>query len=534
MREHGASVIRLRLIQLRWHDYGTGMSQDTLTRLSRRSLLAGGAAFFASAALAGPQQTLRPVARGGASSESAAVPANARPVARQGAVDLIAAAGLAGQVGFVISDVATGEVLEVVDGSLARPPASVTKALTAVYAMEILGGDYQFQTQVLGTGPVVDGVLDGDLVLAGGGDPNLVTDELAQLVTQLADAGLKQVNGRFLVWGNALPGEKEIEPGQLDQLGYNPSLGGLNLNFNRVFFEWAQSGADYTVSMDARSETLRPVVRMARMQIVDRKLPVYAYAEGAGTDDWTVAKGALGKSGSRWLPVRFPALYAGDVFRTLAQDAGITMPVAALVNDLPAGTQLARFESVPLTQMVRDMLLYSTNLTAEVIGMMATAKQAGVPQDMRSSAATMARWLTERTGMVLQLSDHSGLSDQNRVSGLDMVKLLNAAQVQAELRPLLKTIAMVDENRRAIKDFPASVRAKTGTLNFVSTLAGYLDTDTGRSLSFAIFAYDPAAREESLSSQDEQPRGASGFNSKAKKLQQGLLQRWAMLGRITG
>ena len=511
------------------------MSQDTLTRLSRRSLLAGGVAFFASAALAGPQRTLRPVARGGAAAvDVAAVPTNARPVARKGAVDLIAAAGLAGQVGFVISDVATGEVLEVVDGGLGRPPASVTKALTSVYAMEILGGDYRFETRVLATGPVVDGVLDGDLVLAGGGDPNLVTDELAQLVTQLSDAGLKQVKGRFLVWGNALPGLKEIEPGQLDQLGYNPSLGGLNLNFNRVFFEWAQSGADYTVSMDARSETLRPVVKMARMQIVDRQLPVYAYAEGVGTDEWTVAKGALGKAGSRWLPVRFPALYAGDVFRTLAQDAGIVLPAATLVDDLPAGTQLARFESVPLTQMLRDMLLYSTNLTAEVVGMTATAKRFGTAQAMGRSAATMAQWLTERTGMTLHLADHSGLSDENRVSGRDMVRLLNAAGVQAELQPLMKSIVMVDENRRAIKDFPANVRAKTGTLNFVSTLAGYLDTDTGRKLSFAIFAYDPEARTQSLSSQDELPRGASSFNGKAKKLQQDLLQRWAVLGRITG
>jgi D-alanyl-D-alanine carboxypeptidase/D-alanyl-D-alanine-endopeptidase (penicillin-binding protein 4) len=523
-----------RLIRLCGHDYDEKMSHHTLTRVSRRSLLAGGAALFGSTALAGPQRTMRPVARSGAVAEVASSPSEARPVARKGAVDLIAAAGLAGQVGFVISDAASGEVMEVVDGQVGRPPASVTKALTAVYALEILGPDYRFETQVLGTGPVVDGVLDGDLILAGGGDPNLVTDELAKLVQQLADEGLKQVTGRFLVWGNALPGVKEIEPGQLDQLGYNPSLGGLNLNFNRVFFEWALSGADYTLSLDARSETLRPVVTTARMQIVDRSVPVYSYAEGAGVDEWTVAKGALGKAGSRWLPVRFPALYAGDVFRTLAQDAGIGLPAAAVVDDLPAGTQLALFESVPLAQMLRDMLLYSTNLTAEAVGMTATAKRVGTARAMRTSAMTMAQWLKARAGLTLHLADHSGLSDENRVSALDMVRLLNANLVQAQLQPLMKSIAMVDDNRRAIKDFPASVRAKTGTLNFVSTLAGYLDTDTGRKLSFAIFAYDPEARTASLSSQDEQPRGASGFNGKAKGLQQDLLQRWAGLGRISG
>ena len=489
---------------------------------------------FAGAAVAAPQQTLRPVARSTPQTAVATVDTGVRPVLRKGAVDLIAAAGLAGQVGFVIADHATGEILEAVDATTARPPASVTKALTTLYAIETLGPDHRFVTRVLTTGPIADGVLDGDLILAGGGDPTLLTDDLAALAGSAFAAGLRQVNGRFLVWGNALPGEREIEPGQLDQLDYNPSLGGLNLNFNRVFFEWARNGADYTVSMDARSDTRRPPVTVARMQVVDRSLPVYTYAAGRAVDEWTVARGALGKAGSRWLPVRFPTLYAGEVFRTLAQDAGIALPAATEVQDLPEARELARFESVPLRDMLRSMLLYSTNLTAEVIGMAATAQVRGAPETMRASAGQMASWLTERAGIAPQLTDHSGLSDANRISAGDMVALLNAQGVEDRLHPLMKRIAMVDDARRAIPDFPASVQAKTGTLNFVSTLAGYLRTDTGRTLSFAIFAFDPDAREASLSSLDEQPAGASAFNGKAKRLQQDLLQRWAVLGRISG
>ncbi|MFZ3581810.1 D-alanyl-D-alanine carboxypeptidase/D-alanyl-D-alanine endopeptidase [Loktanella sp. DJP18] len=462
------------------------------------------------------------------------MPTGVRPVVRKSAVDLIAAAGLTGQVGFVIADTATGEVLETVDGATGRPPASVTKALTALYGLEVLGPDHRFATRVLATGPVVDGELDGDLILAGGGDPTLLTDDLADLVQSVAATGLKRVKGRFLVWGNAVPGVKEIEPGQLDQLDYNPSLGGLNLNFNRVFFEWARNGADYTVSLDARSETRRPVVKVARMRVVDRGTPVYTYAEGANVDEWTVAKGALGKAGSRWLPVRFPTLYAGEVFRTLAQDAGITLPGAVEVQDQPEARELARFESAPLHDMLRGMMLYSTNLTAEAVGMAATAARIGAPRGLRTSALNMADWIGDRAGVVSRLSDHSGLSDENSISAAAMVDLLNAEAVKGQLQPLMKSVVMVDGERRAIPNFPAEVRAKTGTLNFVSALAGYIVTDTGRSLSFAIFAYDPAAREESLSSQDEQPPGAAGFNGKAKGLQQDLLQRWAVLGRISG
>lgn len=514
-------------------DYGDTMTDHSTIRLSRRALLTGSAAFFAGAAMAAPQQTLRPTARPVMAPGDAPLPPGVRPVVRKRAVDLIAAAGLAGQVGFVIADHATGEVLEAVDATTGRPPASVTKTLTALYGLETLGPDYRFATRLLTTGSLTDGVLDGDLILAGGGDPNLLTDDLATLAASAAATGLREVKGRLLVWGNALPGVKEIEPGQLDQLDYNPSLGGLNLNFNRVFFEWARSGTDYTVSLDARSATRRPVVKVARMRVVDRSSPVYTYAEGPQIDEWTVAKGALGKAGSRWLPVRFPTVYAGEVFRTLAQDAGIILPAAIAVQDLPDALELARFESVPLRDMLRTMLLYSTNLTAEIVGMTATAQRLGQAEDMRTSASRMAQWFSDRAGIATQLSDHSGLSDANTISPAAMVTLLNAQGVEGQIHPLMKAITMVDANRKAIPDFPATVQAKTGTLNFVSALAGYLETDTGRRLSFAIFAYDPAARTASRTSLDERPSGAAAFNGKAKGLQQDLLQRWAILGRIS-
>lgn len=511
------------------------MKRTRIPEISRRALLTGVAALGASVAVAAPTKVLRPVAR--PNTNATPTPSgitDARPVLRQTAVDVIRAAGLEGKTGFVISDASTGEVLEQVDGTAARPPASVTKALTALYALETLGAEYRFSTRILASAPVVDGVLQGDLILAGGGDPTLVTDDLAALVQSLADAGVQEVQGAFQVWGGALPGVKEIEPGQLDQLSYNPALGGLNLNFNRVFFEWTRSAENYAVSMDARSETLRPVVKTARMQIVDRKGPVYTYTEGAGVDNWTVARGALGDSGSRWLPVRFPALYAGDVFHTLAQSAGIKLTRATAISDVPDAAELARHESVPLREMMREMLLYSTNLTAEAAGMTATASRGDRAKGLRTSALSMAHWARGRADINPHFEDHSGLSGQDQIAAGDMVKLLNADGVRDTLRPIMKRIPMVDGKRRAIKDFPAEVRAKTGTLNFVSTLAGYLKTGGGRELTFAIFALDPDAREASLGSLDERPAGASGFNAKAKRLQQDLLQRWAILGDLRG
>ena len=133
------------------------------------------------------------------------------------------------------------------------------------------------------------------------------------------DAGVTEVTGRFLVWEGALPALTGIDSEQPDQVGYNPGISGLNLNFNRVHFEWKRNGDDYAVSMDARSGTLRPEVRAARMRIAARNYRSTPTRMMARYDTWTVARGALGQSGARWLPVRKPGRYAAEVFQVLAR-----------------------------------------------------------------------------------------------------------------------------------------------------------------------------------------------------------------------
>lgn len=94
---------------------------------------------------------------------------------------LLAQARLGGKVGFVVADAQNGEVLESSNPLLALPPASVAKAVTSAYGLATLGADYRFRTRLIATGPVTAGRIDGDLVLAGGGDPMLDTDQLADL-----------------------------------------------------------------------------------------------------------------------------------------------------------------------------------------------------------------------------------------------------------------------------------------------------------------------------------------------------------------
>jgi len=507
---------RLRCAMLRALDRDVRMGMTT--GLTRRGVLGGGLSALAGIAFAdAPLTALRPQLR-------PAGPAAAPP--RPSVADLIAAANLDGTVGFVVADVATGRVIEQNAGAVPLPPASVTKAITALYALEALGPDFRFETRLIGAGPVRDRVLYGDLILAGDGDPVLNTDHLADLAALLRAAGVTAVRGGFRVWGGALPDLREIDPNQLDHLGYNPAISGLNLNFNRVHFEWSRRSGRYDVTMDARTDRLRPDVHIARMRVVERALPVYTYADAQGVDDWTVASAALGESGARWLPVRNPATYAGDVFRTMAAAQGIELMPARQIASLPAGVVLARLQSDPLERLVRDMLLYSTNLTAEALGLTATHRRGGQRANLGVSAAEMNGWAKQSLQAEAAFVDHSGLSDVSRISAAQMVRALVAPGSVAGLRPLLKTIPLVDSEGEPLPNPQAVVVAKTGTLNFVSALAGYLRSGSGADLAFAIFTVDPERRARALSSADEVPEGARSWNARSRRLQQVLLQRW--------
>lgn len=493
----------------------------------RRRLIGGIAAGFATVALPAaafaPATSRRPAPRRPA-------PAQSRDATDTAAAErLVQASALSGTVGFAVIDMASGQVLEQRLPTASLPPASVTKAATALYALEALGADHRFRTRLMTDGAIEGGTLRGDLYLVGGGDPTLDTDTLANLVQQLRQAGISAVDGRFLVVGSALPYVAAIDDAQPEYVGYNPAISGLNLNFNRVYFEWRRQGNGWAVSMDARSSAHRPAVSMAEMRIVNREAPIYSFRLENGRERWTVASRALGQDGGRWLPVRQPDLYAGETFRALAAARGLRMREPQRIAGIPrAARELAVVQSGRLAVILREMMRYSTNLTAEVVGLAASTRLGLSPSGPPQSAAAMASWVNGAIGQAsARFVDHSGLGDASRITPVEMARFFAGVGWDSPLRELMRDHAVRDDQGRVMTDFRAAVAAKTGTLNFVSALGGYIAPPGGRRLAFSILTADLPRRNAIPPALRDRPDGARPWARQSRLLQSALIRRWA-------
>lgn len=480
--------------------------------LSRRALIAAALAAPLVARAEAPAVSLRPRLRPG-------------PAGQPDPADLIAAAGLGGTVTFAVADAVTGALLEGQGQDIRLPPASVVKMVTALYALQALGPDHRFNTRVLATGPVSDGTLDGDLILAGGGDPTLDTDRLGEMAARLAATGLRRVTGAFRFWEGALPRVPQIDTGQPAHVGYNPAISGLNLNFNRINFRWSPRGRD--LAMDAEGARFVPPVGMATIAAEDREAPLFTYSAGPGRDRWTVARAALHEPGTRWLPTRHPGTYAADVFRTLCAAQGIALPPGQPLDSAPTGTPLVSDDGDAMPDLLRDMLRFSTNLTAEVLGLSSSRAPT-----LAASGAAMTAWTQQTFRVAATFADHSGLGAASAASAGDLTTILvraGASPNGALLPGLLRNIGMRDDEGEVIEGHTTRVMGKSGTLNFVSNLAGYITPPAGRTLAFAVICADPARRDAIPVDRREAPEGGRAWARRARRLQARLISRWAAL-----
>ncbi|EJN09307.1 D-alanyl-D-alanine carboxypeptidase/D-alanyl-D-alanine-endopeptidase [Herbaspirillum sp. YR522] len=420
-------------------------------------------------------------------------------------------------VGVLVLDADSG-TRAMVSTNVSQPfnPASVMKLVTTDAALELLGPTFSWKTQAYVDGSLNQGVLQGDLIIKGGGDPKLVMENFWLLLRQLRAAGLRQISGN-LVLDRSYFADNVYDPSQFDgdpQKPYNVGPDALLLNYKTIAFRFTPDAttnsvtvttdpplAGYAVTPPRLSAEPCPPDWQSRLMLGnDAGAAAFAgtYAADCGPRSWYIN------------PYRMTHVqYVGQAFQQMWADLGGSFS-GRVVNGLvtPSARLLAQWQSPTLPEVIRDINKYSNNVMARQVLLSLAAELGGQPGDAVNGARAVRAWLNDKgiDTAALAIENGAGLSRIERVSPM----LLGRMLVQAYRSPLMpefvSSLPLVGYDgtmRRRLKSQGVAGQAhiKTGTLNDVRSIAGFVQAASGKTY-VVVFLINHAAAPNGQKAQD--------------------------------
>ncbi len=389
-------------------------------------------------------------------------------------------------------------------------PASCQKLFTTAAALGILGTDFRFDTSLFLDGKIVEGDLYGDLYLKGSGDPSLITDDLEELALQLLRCGVTTIKGDLLIDNFDFDSITQ-GPGWMWDEGadyWNSALDALLVNHSCINV-WVEPGK--TVGSSARV-TVYPEIEGVTIQNLAKTTDKPIDKGCAKKDELAVARRWMAKenlievcgmieinSTPKVFSVSLesPSLYAALLFRDLLQKHGIALTGEIKYQKVPGNaTRIATHRSQPLSELIYAIMKESDNLYSNALFKKMGQIVYDAPGTWQKGAKAVLSFLADRVGLDtsnLVLMDGDGQSRYNLVSPDQMVEFLKWMKEQFLFFPEFLAsfpISGVDGTLRERMSDPSlkgKVRAKTGTMTGISSLAGYAMTSSGELLAFTIF-----------------------------------------------
>jgi len=421
------------------------------------------------------------------------------------------------RIAFAAQDLATGKDLVSRDPDRRMSIASNAKLLTSIAALQRLGGGFRWRTAVLAAPPDEHGVVKGDLYLRGRGDPTLSAAALLQLAADVAGRGVREIEGKLIVDATYFDGA--IEPPHFDEqpkerAAFRAPVASLGVARGAVTIGvTAEPDGSARVALDPEGESIR--LGKTEVTVVDKgrtRLRVEQRPRPGGVTELEVTGQIRAGEGAWELRRRIddPARLAAEVFRRALADRGVQLRSRAIGNGAvpPQAKLLAVHDSAPLSDVLRLVNKHSDNYIAESV-----LKTLGAESRAAPGPASWADGLTAMHAQLARIglppdsyrSDNgSGLFGSTEVSAKQLLALLGAAHRDYRVGPdLVASLPVGGEDGTLARRWvgrPAMgrVRAKTGTLDKVSSLAGYVGVDGGHLLAFAILVNDIPAGQRPL------------------------------------
>jgi serine-type D-Ala-D-Ala carboxypeptidase/endopeptidase (penicillin-binding protein 4) len=415
-----------------------------------------------------------------AAGSSTAVPA--------GITQLIGAQRLPGSsVSFVIVDPDTGRIVVSHNPDTPRSPASTVKTVTTFAALDMLGPTFIWQTRA--------SLRDGDLYLQGGGDPYMTLERWWSFVQGLRAQGLKSISGDIVIDDTAFAVANE-DPGAFDgrpNRSYNVLPDALMVNFQSIDFRLAANADTHRVEISASPAPINldieNHVRYAPGRCNGSAARV-DFKVASSQQDRVVFSGALSPHCAERTFARVllrPASYAFGTFVQLWRESGGEFSGKLRIEPTPADAKaLYSFDSLSLAEIVRLTNKHSNNLMARHLLLTLGKERFGNPATVEKGTEAIAEWGRARDFDLsgVDIDNGSGLSRSTHISVLQMSKILSAAyrsRFAPEYLASFPLAGMDGTLRSRMKTAPAgSVRLKTGHLDGVSGVAGFVTTAAGK------------------------------------------------------
>lgn len=432
-----------------------------------------------------------------AAAEAAALPS--------AVADALREAGIPEQnISILVRSVDAGPALIRLNAAEPRNPASVMKLLTTFAALELLGPAHTWKTEALADGRPVAGRLEGNLYLRGSGDPRLALEQFWLFLRQLRVRGVTEITGDLVLDRSAFslpphdPAAFDNEPLR----PYNAGPDALLVNLKSL-----------SVVLHPETEEAR-VVMLPETPGADRAVLNRLTLSNGNCGDWreklrfdmngetvTVRGDYAANCGDKVLnlsPFRADSQVDG-LFRALWEELGGTLRGTVRNGATPTGARLlAVHESPTLGEIVREINKYSNNVMARQVFLTLDDSR---PATTEGARRRIRAWLAAR-GLDMEslvLDNGSGLSRKERISADDLARLLQAAwqsPVMPELAASLPLAGVDGTLKKRLGNSPASGRAhlKTGYLENVRALAGYVLDDSGKRWIVVFMINDPRSR----------------------------------------
>jgi len=409
-------------------------------------------------------------------------------------------------IGIVVREIGTPAPLLSLNPDVPRNPASAIKVVTTLAALEKLGPDYTWPTEIYTSAPIRNGVLEGDLTIKGYGDPYLVAEEFWKMLGALRRQGLREIRGDLVV-DNTYFAPPPENPGDFDGRpfhSYNVLPDALLVNFKAVYFHFYAGPGSISIETEPELPNLR----------IDNRLQASAGACGGyqrgismivpdpAVADRIVFEGSFPRSCRYYTLARSaltPPAYAYGIFTSLWQQLGGTISGGLRTGAAPTDRRpILVWRSRPLGEVIRLVNKFSNNVMTRQILLTLGAELEGEPGTTEKGDKAVHDYLVERGIDVssLRLENGAGLSRDVRVSPrmlADVMLYADDIPYSPEFESSLAILGRdgTARNRLRQRREAGQAHVKTGTIDHVSSITGYVRAESGRRFVIAGLANHP-------------------------------------------